>query len=29
VRNLPLSESERASIEQLIVAPGTDIWSVD
>jgi L-glyceraldehyde 3-phosphate reductase len=27
VRNLALSESERASIEQHIVEPGTDIWS--
>jgi L-glyceraldehyde 3-phosphate reductase len=29
VRNLALSESERASIEQHIVEPGTDIWSAD
>ncbi len=29
VRNLSLSESERASIEQHIVEPGTDIWSAD
>jgi L-glyceraldehyde 3-phosphate reductase len=29
VRNLALSESERASIEAHIVEPGTDIWSAD
>jgi L-glyceraldehyde 3-phosphate reductase len=29
VRNLALSESERAAIEGHIVEPGTDIWSAD